>query len=96
LFCVCFGFLLVFFLFWCFLVFLGGGLCGGLLVVLVFIEQGDLNSDAVIYNYARQAAEIGPSFRGRPFGSAGARNTPLFEQFIQECDDFTKTGSGQT
>ena len=52
-----------------------GAISGGMLDVLVFIEEGDINSDAVMYNYARQAAEIGPSFRGRPFGSEGAALT---------------------
>jgi hypothetical protein len=49
-----------------------GAVVAGMLDVLVFIEGGKPSTDAVMYNYARQAAEIGPSFRGRPFGAGTA------------------------
>ena len=49
-----------------------GAVSAGMLDVLVFIEEGDPNSEAVLSNYARQAAEIAPSFRGRPFGASVA------------------------
>jgi hypothetical protein len=52
-----------------------GAVSAGMLDVLVFISQGDPSSEAVLSNYARQAAEIGPSFRGRPFGADGAKLT---------------------
>ena len=52
-----------------------GALSGGMLDVLVFIESTDPSSEAVLSNYARQVAEIAPSFRGRPFGVEGAALT---------------------
>ena len=52
-----------------------GALSGGMLDVLVFIESTDPSSEAVLSNYARQVAEIAPSFRGRPFGVQDASLT---------------------
>lgn len=44
-----------------------GAVSGGMLDLLVFIEQGCPWTEAVMTSYARQAAEISPSFRGRGF-----------------------------
>lgn len=48
-----------------------GAVDAGTLDILIFIEGGDLETEAVVARYARQVAELGPSFRGR-FGETTA------------------------
>ena len=42
-----------------------GAIDAGALDILIFIEGGNLETESVVARYARQVAELGPSFRGR-------------------------------
>jgi hypothetical protein len=48
-----------------------GAIDAGTLDILIFIEGGNLETESVVAQYARQVAEIAPSFRGR-FGQVTA------------------------
>lgn len=48
-----------------------GAIDAGALDILIFIESGNLETESVVARYARQVAELGPSFRGR-FGEITA------------------------
>ena len=48
-----------------------GAIDAGTLDILIFIESGNLETESVVAQYARQVAELGPSFRGR-FGQTTA------------------------